>query len=221
MSSSTTEMLMIARAFALAAFAAACSLTYAATSDTPAPARTAGLGQLDKNGDGVVSREEASVSPRLAESFDRLDTNKDAVLSLDELRAGRRAAHHGQLSRVDTNNDGAISRDEAKSSARLTESFDTLDANKDGLLSADELRAGRSRAHHGPHGHHGHHARIDTNKDGTISRDEAGAAPRLAENFDAMDANKDGMLTRDELTAWRLAQPKTGAPNPPVAPVKP
>jgi Ca2+-binding EF-hand superfamily protein len=41
----------------------------------------------DKNGDGSLSKEEATASmPRLAQRFDSLDQNKDGQLSRDELR---------------------------------------------------------------------------------------------------------------------------------------
>ena len=39
--------------------------------------------QLDKNGDGVISRDEWTRRP---ETFDRIDVNHDGVLSQDELK---------------------------------------------------------------------------------------------------------------------------------------
>jgi Ca2+-binding EF-hand superfamily protein len=49
----------------------------------------------DKNGDGLLSKEEAAASmPRLAQSFDRLDTNKDSQLSPEELAAARQHFGH-------------------------------------------------------------------------------------------------------------------------------
>jgi Ca2+-binding EF-hand superfamily protein len=47
----------------------------------------------DKNGDGGLSKEEATASmPRLARHFDQLDANKDGVVTLEELQA-----HHQQM----------------------------------------------------------------------------------------------------------------------------
>ncbi|MGE5159970.1 MAG: hypothetical protein ACM3O5_00550 [Betaproteobacteria bacterium] len=108
------------------------------------------------------------------------------------------------FAQLDSDKDGKISKDE------MAAQFDRLDTNKDGFLAREELRsawAGR-RHQHGP--------RMDANVDGLISRDEAQAAPRLAQNFDAIDANKDGSLTRDEIHAWRRAQSPAA-----TAPVKP
>ena len=99
---------------------------------------------------------------------------------------------------LDKNGDGSISREEAAAHPRLSEWFDSIDTNKDGMLSAGRT-ARRSGA-----SHRGQHPKLDTNRDGSISRDEAKAAPRLAENFDAIDSNKDGQLSRDEMA--RMAQ---------------
>jgi Ca2+-binding EF-hand superfamily protein len=44
----------------------------------------------DKNGDGMLSKDEVAGNPLLARHFDALDTNKDGMLSPEELDA----AHH-------------------------------------------------------------------------------------------------------------------------------
>lgn len=124
------------------ALSLACSIAYAASTDAQAPARH-GPSALDTNGDGFVSREEASTHPRFAESFDRIDANKDGQLSLDELRSARHSGHHRHHARLDANNDGSISRDEAKTAPRLAQNFDAIDANKDGMLTRDEMHAWR------------------------------------------------------------------------------
>ncbi|NMG34253.1 hypothetical protein GRF61_07315 [Azoarcus sp. TTM-91] len=48
------------------------------------------IAQLDKNGDGFLSKDEVKDNPRLLERFSTLDTNKDGRLSQEELRAGMR-----------------------------------------------------------------------------------------------------------------------------------
>lgn len=48
------------------------------------------LKAADKNGDGLISREEASASlPRLAKHFDEIDANKDGQISKEEMKAWR------------------------------------------------------------------------------------------------------------------------------------
>lgn len=44
--------------------------------------------KADANGDGRITREEATALPAIAARFDQLDRNKDGVLSLEEFGAG-------------------------------------------------------------------------------------------------------------------------------------
>jgi Ca2+-binding EF-hand superfamily protein len=113
--------------------------------------------QADKDGDGRVSRAEATASgaQRSGEWFDKLDQNKDGYLTQEEMKQARETRHqmHGEMKEkmearfkeADTNGDGQISLDEAQSKMpRVAERFSTLDTDKNGLLSKDELRHGGS-----------------------------------------------------------------------------
>jgi len=46
--------------------------------------------QLDTNGDGQVSRDEAAADPAMAQRFEQMDVNKDGFLSRDELVVAKR-----------------------------------------------------------------------------------------------------------------------------------
>ena len=108
--------------------------------------------KADADGNGTLSRAEVEKSvPRLAMTFDQIDTDKDGQLSRGELHAWKKA-HKGErqakaaerFKHADTDGDGAISRAEAgKHAPRLAQKFDLIDANKDGKLTQDELRAYR------------------------------------------------------------------------------
>lgn len=112
------------------------------------------LKAADKNGDGMISREEAQASlPRIAEHFDEIDANKDGQLTFEEIRAARQAhrgAGHGpgqgdMWKRLDANGDGRLSREEVANAPRLSRDFDLIDTDKDGFLSPAELLAARQR----------------------------------------------------------------------------
>ncbi len=115
-----------------------------------------GAGQLerfkaaDKNGDGLISREEAQASlPGLAANFDAIDTNKDGNISPAELQAARgtfaQGGHGRGWQRWDADGDGKLSRAEVADAPRLSQEFDAIDTNKDGFLTLDELQAARSQ----------------------------------------------------------------------------
>ena len=111
------------------------------------------LKAADKNGDGLISRAEAAVLPRIAAQFDALDTNKDGQLSPEELRAhhqAMRAQHEAKRAerwkKVDTDGDGRISKAEAQANApRMFEHFDQIDTNKDGFISQEEMKAAHAK----------------------------------------------------------------------------
>jgi hypothetical protein len=113
------------------------------TAEPPA----ADLPRVDANGDGIVTREEAQVYPRLATHFDAADTNRDGRLEGAEVEAGRetarreaRAAIRERWTEADKDGDGAISQAEANESMpRLAKRFGEFDANGDGKISRDEL----------------------------------------------------------------------------------
>jgi Ca2+-binding EF-hand superfamily protein len=173
--------------------------------------------QLDKNGDGMIGRDEAAGRKWLAKQFDRIDSDKDSRLSKEEMQAHREAMRNRHMAKLeerfkaaDKDGDQALTRTEVEASKmpRLLKHFDRTDANKDGTLSMEELQASRTAMHRA---HRERHAKrlserfksADSNGDGALTKAEAeaGKLPRVARNFDQADADQDGKVTISELQA--------------------
>lgn len=159
----------------------------AADPATPADKRV----RLDANGDGVIDRQEAAASPRLAARFDELDKNKDGKLSRDEWPQWRHTGrgHGGQQG----------GRHGASRGGERGGFLAAMDTDKDGRVSAAEYRA--------------YFDKLDVNKDGYIDRAdrEARAKQRHDAWFAAVDTDKDGKLSKAELEAARARMGVRGA----------
>jgi hypothetical protein len=162
--------------------------------------------ELDTNGDGFLTFEEASVLPRMNEEhFDFLDLNGDGVLDETEFppRRGVGGRRGPRLLETDINGDGVITWDEASVLPGMTvEHFNFLDRDGDGVISQDELPLGPPPGQMGPR--RPPFEELDTNGDGVLSYEEASVLPRMTEeHFAQLDANGDGVLSLDELPVPR------------------
>ena len=95
--------------------------------------------QLDKDGDGKLSREEFDGPAAL---FARIDLDKNGSLTQEELRKWQ-SRPAVRLKQMDKDGDGKISREEFTGPAQR---FDVLDADKDGSITLQELREGNRPA---------------------------------------------------------------------------
>lgn len=153
----------------------------------------AGRPDLDKNGDGFVTREEFT-GPQNA-AFDLLDANKDGRISTEEFAAGRAAAY-------------VILGGPDGPGGRFPIQMDGPDGP--GPMGDGEVRVfrrggpdgpdGRSanvtiHTRGGPDGHDGPDD-LDTDHDGKVS--EAEFLAPLREAFQRMDANRSGYLEAGE-----------------------
>ncbi|HKK17043.1 MAG TPA: hypothetical protein VJ952_00060 [Opitutales bacterium] len=114
------------------------------------PQNKKGPGNIDRNGDGVITEAEAESAgaKRILEGFADIDTDNNGVLTRDELRAHkekRMQERRGKAQRADTDGNGAISVAEAEAAGmeRLLQRFDEIDANGDGEVTRDEMRSFR------------------------------------------------------------------------------
>lgn len=145
----------------------------------------------DANGDGRLSKEEY----RGAVPFGDLDKNRDGFLSKEELGIStypvqqRGGAFQYMLENWDKDGDGKISRTEWKGKR----SFESVDADGDGFITQNEV--GISPSTPRSMNYEGLLEAWDEDGDGKISRSEwRGRFP-----FNRIDKNKDGFITREEM----------------------
>lgn len=170
--------------------------------------------KADRNGDGVLDREEAKAMPRVAENFDAIDGDKDGTVSREELREtmksrmkNRREAGKEHFAAADKNSDGVLDREEAKAMPRVAKNFDAIDQDGNGTVSRDELR--QSMMQHRKDMHERGRERFaaaDRNSDGVLDSEEARAMPKVAENFEAIDVDHDGTVTEREIHNFMRAR---------------
>lgn len=189
------------------AFAAAVLLTLPllATQDTWAQGARMRFAEMDRNGDGRITRDEWRGSAR---SFAVHDWNNDGVLSGDEVRAGgRRAARQAEpedfpegrlemrdwtprnFTNLDHNRDGRITRDEWHYEM---EAFRRADRNRDNVLSRSEFLGEAEPDDE----RDDRFVDLDLNGNGRIERSEWHGS---REGFDWLDRNNDNTLTYDEV----------------------
>jgi hypothetical protein len=143
---------------------------------------------MDRNGNGVIEREEWNGNPN---SFDIQDWNNDNVLSGDELQPGARRAARSVDNRdtrfeaLDVNRNERIERSEWLGSR---DAFVWLDRNGDNVLTRSEVVGEGS-------GRFDSFTSLDADRDGTLRPDEWRWSTRVFEEY---DTDSDGFLTRRE-----------------------
>jgi Ca2+-binding EF-hand superfamily protein len=148
----------------------------------PADYREENFDELDRDNNGVVSRQEWRGD---AAEFDRLDRNDDRIVTLWEFRQpATTATAEDRFQELDQNRDGRVSRAEWHGDS---ESFAILDGSRDRVLTLSEFR-NRTRLSE-------RFGWLDQNDDGRLSRDEWEGS---ADAFAFFDRNRDGTVTREE-----------------------
>ena len=155
---------------------------------------------VDKNGDGLISRQEltnASISDlrlgitsTLSKSFSDLDNNVDGLLTFAELKAGLSGIAtdetlHAMMRGMDLNNDGVINKLENIVIAKMPNDavLTTVLKNKMDALSSKTLTAAQVEQALSP-----------------VASDED-----IAQLIKRVDVNGDGLISKQELTNTRIA----------------
>lgn len=183
------------------------------------------LKEMDKDGDGKITREEWT---GLAEGFDRNDRNKDGVLDGQDFAAGGGAGMQGggridpelvkaRWKAMDKDGDGKVSRDEYTGEFP----FERVDQDKDGFLTEADLKGFKGPGA-GPTQEEleRRFGELDKDASGKVEAAECPEANR--ERMLKADADGDGALSKEEfLRAMKRGQRREGGPGGPGVPQGP
>jgi Ca2+-binding EF-hand superfamily protein len=134
--------------------------------------------QMDKNGDGAISKKEFDAYH--SAQFKKLDLNHDGKITPEEMDA----AHEKMAEKCDVRSD--------KDHESFEERFDETDIIHDGALSKDEAEIGMPMLF-------AHFDEIDANKDGKITKEEVAASmKKMHEHMHMNDKPGDGMMKPDQ-----------------------
>jgi Ca2+-binding EF-hand superfamily protein len=125
---------------------------HAIAGDSPRSGASHDTMRADADGDGRVSRAEATAAgaEKSGEWFDKLDLDKDGYVTPEETRQARETRRADMQKKfdehfttADANKDGQLSLDEVQANMpRMAERFSAIDKDKNGFLSKDELHRG-------------------------------------------------------------------------------
>ncbi|CAH1245715.1 Hypp7530 [Branchiostoma lanceolatum] len=154
--------------------------------------------ELDADGDGLVSLQEATQGIHMNQALHALDSDGDQMFT--EAQALQFLDHHF-FAQFDANHDHMLSFDEL-SGLTVGQMFDFYDHNDDGFLEGAEAQRLQYiwDAIHGHGNNRRQAADIDADGDGLISRPEVHAVMTLQNALDALDTDDDHGFTEQETT---------------------
>ena len=202
--------------------------SYAERYEGEGPDTTVAFEDLDKNGDGHVSEQEASAERPLSAQFAQLDRNSDGSLSRWEFNAYEQPAtmagvepsgtSPSEQARDSLSPDEQERRDAIARSSNQQQNAGSADAsNKDGgdsgksaensvsekQMSQSEQSPQQSMAF----------GDLDADADGKLSRDEAKASEPLEKQFSTVDRDNDGQIDQAEFSAFESGESGTAQPR--------
>ncbi|MHA2609601.1 MAG: EF-hand domain-containing protein [bacterium JZ-2024 1] len=182
------------------------------------------LGFLDKNKNGIITREEfVNGYPEVI--FPLVDTDKDDVITLKEYQEAEKKAresaeknYYEEAKKMDADGDGFLSEQEWKGDEKVREEADT---NKDGKISQAEYVAQKMKGWYhllfpltqaSARGKVSIFEGVDANGDKKVTREEMKKA--AGEFFAMWDYTKDGLITpADAVAAGEKKKEKSKSPE--------
>ena len=163
-----------------------CAAPLALACDMGQPGAAGGMffKEMDKNGDGVISKQEFDAFH--SAHFKEMDANHDGKITREEMDAG----HVKMADKCKVKMKDKCDVKGEKGNQGFDDRFDEVDINHDGALSKDEAEIGMPMLFK-------HFDEIDTNKDGKITKDEIGDYMKaLHEKMHGKPG--EGMMKRDQ-----------------------